>query len=230
MKLSLSKGLSVMMSSSGLLSLGLPWSGLFGSGLSLSLLLFPLTAGDPVAGKQRYAACMACHGMNGEGNVSMKAPPLIGLEGWYIKTQLKNFKEGVRGANPKDLTGLQMKAMAMTLPDEKAVDDLIAYVKTLGTKKGEVTLGGNPDAGKMKYMTCVACHGADGGGNAALKSPSLKGLPDWYIVAQLKKFKEGIRGAHPADTQGKMMAPMAKMLATEQEMKDVAAYILSLQK
>jgi hypothetical protein len=26
------------------------------------------------------------------------------------------------------------------------------------------------------------------------------------------------------------MAPMAKMLATEQEMKDVAAYILSLQK
>lgn len=46
-------------------------------------------------------------------------------------TQLKNFSVGVRGGDAKDTFGMQMKPMAATLKDEKAMADLIAYIKTL---------------------------------------------------------------------------------------------------
>ena len=87
-----------------------------------------------------------------------------------------------------------------------------------------------PKQVKGLYVTCVACHGADGIGNKALNSPSLVGLQDWYIVRQLKNFKGGIRGTHPEDIYGQTMYPMSMTLADEKAMKDVAAYIISLRK
>jgi len=48
-----------------------------------------------------------------------------------LVTQLKNFKQGIRGAHPKDMYGLQMTLMAKVLGDEKAINDLVAYVNTL---------------------------------------------------------------------------------------------------
>ena len=45
--------------------------------------------------------------------------------------QLKKFKEGIRGAHPKDITGMQMRPMAMILPDEQAMKDVIAYIQTI---------------------------------------------------------------------------------------------------
>ena len=42
------------------------------------------------------------------------------------------------------------------------------------------------------------------------------------------KFKNGIRGAHPEDTYGQQMRPMAMTLANEETIKNVAAYIATL--
>ena len=42
---------------------------------------------------------------------------------------------------------------------------------------------------------------------------------------QLQYYKNGVRGAHPEDTYGQQMAPMAATLATDQAMRDVIAYI-----
>ncbi len=50
------------------------------------------------------------------------------------------------------------------------------------------------------------------------------------MVRQLDHFKQGIRGADPKDTYGQQMAPMAKMLTTDQDVADVAAYIEQLGK
>ena len=44
---------------------------------------------------------------------------------------LKKFKEGVRGTNPQDIGGMQMRPMSMTLVDEQAMKDVIAYIRTL---------------------------------------------------------------------------------------------------
>lgn len=82
--------------------------------------------------------------------------------------------------------------------------------------------------GKELFATCQTCHGAKGEGQQALNAPPIGGLPTWYTIRQLNHFKEGIRGADPKDTYGQQMAPMAKMLATDKDVADVAAYVEQL--
>ncbi len=87
--------------------------------------------GDASAGKAAYALCISCHGANGEGNSNLNAPRLAGQYDWYIVRQLQNFKKRIRGADPKDTFGQQMSPMAMTLADDKAIDNVAAYISTL---------------------------------------------------------------------------------------------------
>ena len=87
--------------------------------------------GDVTAGKASYAVCVSCHGPNGEGNKDLNAPKISGMQDWYIVRQLQYFKKRIRGANPKDTYGMQMAPMAMTLPDDKAIENVAAYISTL---------------------------------------------------------------------------------------------------
>ena len=188
------------------------------------------TSGSAEAGAALYMTCLACHGADGAGNQALNAPRIAGQSSWYLSNQLKGFKAGYRGTKPEDVYGMQMRPMSMTLADDQAVANVAAYVGTLNGPVSPATLDGNAEAGKALYATCVACHGADAKGNEALKAPSLTGLQDWYIVRQLKNFKAGIRGTHPKDVSGQTMRPMSMTLADEKAMKDVTAYVLSLQK
>src|SRR5215207_4616976 len=92
-------------------------------------------AGDATAGKSLYAACQTCHGAKGEGNVAMNAPALAWQDAVYLKRQLQNFKAGIRGSDPRDSGGGQMRAMAATLADEAAIDNVIAYIQSLPNVK-----------------------------------------------------------------------------------------------
>ncbi|GMR12696.1 MAG: c-type cytochrome [Gemmatimonadota bacterium] len=83
------------------------------------------------------------------------------------------------------------------------------------------------EAGKATFATCAACHGTDGGGNKALNAPALAGQEAWYVERQLNNFKSGVRGAG-GDAFGAQMVPMAAMLATDADVKNVAAYVASL--
>jgi len=87
--------------------------------------------GDAAAGKALFGACAACHGAKGEGNVAMNAPRLAGMSDFYMVTQLKNFKAGARGTHADDAFGKQMAPMAMTLPDDAAIANVVAYINTL---------------------------------------------------------------------------------------------------
>jgi len=87
---------------------------------------------------------------------------------------------------------------------------------------------GDPVAGKAMYGVCAACHGESAQGNAQLNAPGLAGLPTWYVTRQVRYFQRGIRGAHPDDTYGQQMAPMAGVLADPKALADVSAYIASL--
>lgn len=190
-----------------------------------------LVAGDPAAGKAKYQVCVACHGANGEGNQALGAPALAGQEDWYLERQLKNYKDGVRGSDPKDTYGMQMKPMAATLVNDTDIANVVAFIQTFPDKKPASTIsGGNAATGKALYATCAACHGNNGEGNKALGAPRLNNQPDWYMVRQLHNFKDGIRGKHPKDTYGMQMAPMAAMLTNDQAIVDVVAYIKSLGK
>jgi len=96
-----------------------------------SLASPPTIKGDATAGKAAYAICASCHGANGEGNKALNAPAIAGQNDWYIVRQLYNFKNGIRGVDPKDSYGQQMRPMAMTLPDDKAINNIAAYISTL---------------------------------------------------------------------------------------------------
>jgi cytochrome c553 len=89
-----------------------------------------LTGADAVAGAASYATCQACHGPKGEGNQALNAPPLVGQHDWYLVSQLGKFKRGLRGTNPLDVTGAQMRPMSMTLPDEQAMKNVVAHIGT----------------------------------------------------------------------------------------------------
>ncbi len=99
-----------------------------------------------------------------------------------------------------------------------------------------ITLGGGPAVlaagdvakGETLFKICAACHGANAEGMATLNAPANAGQDPWYMTRQLKNFKAGIRGAHPDDTFGAQMRPMAMMLASDQDIEDVVAYITSL--
>ncbi len=58
-------------------------------------------------------------------------PPLANRSDWYLLDQLKKFKAGIRGADPRDPIAIMMRSMAMTLADEQAMKDVIAYIGTL---------------------------------------------------------------------------------------------------
>ena len=63
-----------------------------------------------------------------------------------------------------------------------------------------------------------------------VKAPPLNHASDWYLLAQLKKFKDGIRGSSGMDIEGAQMMPMANTLKDEQAMKDVVAHIATLRR
>ncbi|MEW5743203.1 MAG: c-type cytochrome [Myxococcota bacterium] len=186
----------------------------------------PDNAVAPLAGKELFAACSSCHGPNGEGNASIAAPSIAGLPAWYVESQLVKFRTGVRGAHPDDLEGLRMRPMSRQMKDEGEVKRVSEYVASLPpTKQAKTLTDGDAAAGAAAYATCLACHGPAGLGNEALKAPPIAGQPDWYLLAQLKKFKDGVRGANPKDVTGGQMRPMAMTLADEKAMKNVVAHI-----
>jgi cytochrome c oxidase subunit II len=182
-------------------------------------------AGDPAAGAPLFAVCAACHGAQGEGNPALNAPKLSGQQDWYLKRQLQHFKSGARGAHEKDVYGKMMAPMAATLTDDTAINNVVAYMKTLPDTPAPATVKGNAKDGHGPYENCAACHGADGRGIQATNAPRLKGMSDWYMVTQLNNFKHGIRGADRKDSYGPQMATIAAMLDDERTTADLVAYI-----
>ena len=121
------------------------------------LLLSPTwAAGDAAKGKEIYPLCGACHGDNAQGVTDLNTPQLAGQYDWYIIRQLRNAIAGVRGTDPEDVWGTQMRTMAMTLPNDQAVEDVVAYISTLSATKPESTIGGDAARGKTAYTICLA--------------------------------------------------------------------------
>jgi cytochrome c oxidase subunit 2 len=184
--------------------------------------------GTAAAGKTLYAVCAGCHGAQAEGNPALHAPKLAGLGDWYLKRQLKNYKQGARGTHDKDEFGKMMAPMAATLADDAAIANVVAYIATLPDRPAPATVAGRTNKGQGSYVTCAACHGPGGRGLQATNAPALAGMSDWYLVTQLKNFKQGIRGTHAKDMYGPQMASMTGMLTSDQAIDDVVAYINTL--
>jgi cytochrome c553 len=79
-------------------------------------------------------------------------------------------------------------------------------------------LAADPDAGKRKSQTCVACHGPDGN-SPAPDFPKIAGQHYDYLLKALKDYKSGAR-------KSPIMAPLVANL-TQRDMEDLAAFYSS---
>jgi cytochrome c553 len=195
--------------------------------LLFTALLLPglAAAGDVASGKTLYGTCAACHGANGAGNEALNAPGLAGQSESYLARQLWDFKDGRRGKEPGDTTGAQMLPMAATLVDGEAVADVAAYIASMPATQPAATVEGDTVNGQKLFTSkCGACHGGQGWGNEALFTPRLTVIGDWYLLRQVAKFQEEMRGVHEDSKYGKQMAMMAKTVS-EEELKDIAAFL-----
>ncbi len=189
-----------------------------------------IAEGDPAAGQTAYATCLACHGPNGEGNEALNAPRLAGQSEWYLSRQLRNFRDGLRGAHDDDAYGKQMVAFAALLDDE-STRNVMAFLDTLPVTSGPVSVAGDVDRGEKIYASnCAVCHGRRGEGIWSTNAPRLAQMDDWYIATQLENFRRGIRGGHPQDRYGAQMAMMADVVSNERMQNDVIAYINTLRR
>ncbi|NHA15800.1 cytochrome c [Thioalkalivibrio sp. XN279] len=78
---------------------------------------------------------------------------------------------------------------------------------------------GNPELGKAKSATCVACHGDDGRGTAP-NFPVLAGQYADYLEHALRQYRSGERN-------NALMAPMAAGLSDD-DIADLAAYYAAM--
>lgn len=184
--------------------------------------------GNAQLGQAQYAPCAACHGVNGEGVPMMNGPKVAGQETWYLRRQLEYFKDGTRGAHRDDIYGQQMAPMAATLVDDAAMENVIAYIQTLDDVAPDHTVTGDIENGEAIHVTCGQCHGWEGEGKQQVNAPRYAGMSDWYLVTQLKNFRNGVRGLHDDDKYGMQMTMMAAILSEDEYVNDVVAYINTL--
>ncbi|MBL6744892.1 MAG: c-type cytochrome [Pseudomonadales bacterium] len=193
--------------------------------LAAVLLQNSATSAEREPFNDRY--CTTCHGTDGKGNEGIQAPRLAGMEGWYLRRQLENFRAGIRGTHPMDREGIAMQPMA-NLSDE-SMADIVEWVGGWPYVPAEVTITGDAAAGRSLYGVCATCHGDQAQGNVAMGAPALAGQNDWYLVTQLKNFVAGYRGKHTGDAYGQQMAAMVGGLGNETAILNVVSYINTLE-
>lgn len=190
----------------------------------LSALASPTTS----ASKEDFSYCLTCHGAQGNGNPAIQAPKIAGMEPWYVRKQLEQFRAGVRGTSPLDHTGQEMRPIAAALAEPAEIDGAVRYAAAFKPKAPPVTVTGDHERGRTLYEICAACHGARGEGNSALHAPALANQSDWYLVTQLERYRSGARGFSADDIAGAQMRVIAVSLPDSNAITDVVAFINTL--
>ncbi|MEX2365702.1 MAG: c-type cytochrome [Pseudohongiellaceae bacterium] len=141
---------------------------------------------------------------------------------WFTPT-----REGTFDVMCEELCGLAHYTMKgqVQVESEQEFQNWLASYPTFG----DVRSNNNIDLaiGEQQYQTCVACHGADGSGNADLNAPNLSRLDARYMARQMRHYREGIRGTEREDSPGATMIAIAQGTDTDTE-PDLLAYIESL--
>lgn len=209
---------------------------------------------DIEAGATLWEFCAFCHNAGGFGQQRSDAPKVAGDPAWYTERQLHKFRTRVRGSHPDDQPGLQMVIYAYPLIDDAAIRNMAAFIETLevdpvdpapdrmvgrprnrpyewDTILAPADTGQEPDLanGETLFEACAVCHGAQGEGIEVLGGTRLDNKQDWYLERQLRYFKHGARGGENDDLYGQLMAQQGTP-ETDQDIKDVIAFIMTLSK
>ncbi len=182
-------------------------------------------AGDPEAGQQKAATCAACHGMDGNSQVTIW-PKIAGQHEDYLARQTRMVRDQQREVPT-------MYPLVMNLSDQDIADISAWYAQQtiqmgvaddalveLGSK---IYHGGNHDSG---VPACMACHGPGGAGIPNMGYPMLSGQHADYTADRLRRYRDGVTNGDD-DPYSKMMVGIAANL-TDDEINAVSSYIEGL--
>jgi cytochrome c553 len=184
--------------------------------------------GDPEAGKQKAASCLACHGEDGNSAVP-DFPKLAGLGEKYLFEQLQYIRDGVRPV-------AQMAGQVDNMSDQDLAD-IAAYYDSQ-QRTGSTADPDLVELGEQVYRAgipsrnvaaCIACHSPDGSGNAPAGFPAIGGQHEKYIAQQLRMYRKGYQDPEGRVTDGdiKIMRSNAFGLS-DMELEAVASYAAGL--
>jgi cytochrome c553 len=112
--------------------------------LSTLVISTPVLAGDPVVGKQKATACIACHGSDTYPGIFYTLQ-LAGRNADKLAVKTMKYKTG-KILHP-------MMNMLMAFFDEKEIEDISAYYQSLGKPaftSSLITIKGDDDAPAAK--------------------------------------------------------------------------------
>jgi cytochrome c553 len=174
---------------------------------------------DVENGSRLFSTCAACHGADGGGLEDGTVPALAQQHPRVIMKQLVDFRHSKRW-------DIRMEHFADKhhLAGPRDIADVAAYVASLpATTRRGIGDGTSLSAGTRVYFRdCERCHGATGGGNAALAWPRLAGQHYEYLVRQLHDTGDGRRPNMSADH-----VRLLKRMSVE-EISGVADYLSRL--
>ncbi|WP_063552279.1 c-type cytochrome [Burkholderia territorii] len=169
------------------------------------------------------AACIGCHGAQGEGNAAAGFPRLAGTNATYLSAQLAAFADGSR-QNPV----MQPLAKQLSPHDRDAVSAYFASLPAppaIATSDATSIAPANIGAwlatrGRWSQglPACAQCHG-QGGLGVGTAFPPLAGQPAAYIAGQLNGWKHGTRAPGPM-----ALMPMIAGKLSDADVDAVAAY------
>ena len=141
-------------------------------------------AGDAERGAKLAATCLVCHGVEDYRNnePSYRVPKLGGQKAAYLSAAIKGYRGGGR-------VEATMTAQTSGMAD-KDIDDLTAYISTLGTET--VKAGGSVNGNLDAAAACSVCHGRNG---ISVSSgwPTLAGQHEDYLIHALNQYRDGTR-------------------------------------
>jgi len=185
--------------------------------LIATLIIAPVAAlaADAEAGRRKAAACVACHGPDGN-STNPTVPTLAGQVATYLHWQLLLYRD-------KRRVDAQMAPIAAAL-SEADMADLAAFFaaqRPTSPPAGPADAA-TADAGRRLAETyhCNDCHGRDFGGRDY--APRLRGLSREYVLAQMRGFKARTRG----DLDGAMT--QAAQPVADADIEPLADFISSM--
>lgn len=181
--------------------------------------------GDAAAGQTKSAACVACHGVDGN-SADPSFAKIAGQHAGYLVRHLHLFKSGER-------ENAIMAAQASLLSDQD-MSDVAAYFATQKVRAGitdetllahgQALYRGGTTAG---VPSCMGCHGPSGRGNPAAKYPAIAGQHSAYAKAQLERFRGGMIYGKDEYANKQIMSQVAKNLS-DADIDALASYLEGL--
>ncbi len=86
------------------------------------------------------------------------------------------------------------------------------------------------DAGETLFYPCQSCHEIDGSGNEAIGAPAIAGMDADYVAEQMRKFRDGVRGASIEDLAGRQMNLIASIFTDDEDINAVADFVASMER